>query len=79
VTVITSGLKSTINCTCRFVMPPETGMTVMPNRWPPSCIPNPPVNSPYPYTLCSFIPGRAPAARTDLAARSAHTSRFSRV
>ena len=35
VTMITRGSKSTISCTCRSVMPPETGTTVQPSRSAP--------------------------------------------
>ena len=31
VTMMISGLKSTISCTCRSVMPPDIGMTVQPS------------------------------------------------
>ena len=35
VTMITRGPKSTISCTCRSVMPPETGTTMQPNASAP--------------------------------------------
>jgi hypothetical protein len=35
VTMMMSGLKSWMTCTCRSVMPPEIGMTVQPSRSAP--------------------------------------------
>ena len=35
VTMITRGSKSAISCTCRSVMPPDTGTTVQPRRSAP--------------------------------------------
>ncbi len=35
VTMITRGSKSTISCTCRGVIPPDTGTTVQPSRSAP--------------------------------------------
>ena len=35
VTMMIAGSKSWISCTCRGVMPPETGTTVQPSRSAP--------------------------------------------
>ena len=35
VTMMTSGSKSAISCTCRSVIPPDIGMTVQPSRSAP--------------------------------------------
>ncbi len=55
-------------------MPPDAGTTAAPSRIAPWCTPTPPVNSPYPYALCTVLRRLAPAPPSARAITRAHTS-----